>query len=106
MPDEDAPTSPTRTYNGGRIPLDFPFMNMNPQISHFQMTRAEQEAETEARRLESQIEQALAAVAVRTNTDADGLEACANGLERAARDMVVALRELARERRLAREEAR
>ncbi|HEX8142113.1 MAG TPA: hypothetical protein VF553_05915 [Pyrinomonadaceae bacterium] len=81
-------------------------MNTQPQISEFQMTRAEQEAETEARRLTGQIEQALAAVAVRTNTDADSLEACANGLERAARDMVVALRELARERRIAREEAR
>jgi hypothetical protein len=76
------------------------------QTSDFQMTRAEQEAETEARRLTGQIEHALAAVAVRTNTDADGLEACADRLERAARDLVVALRELARERRIAREEAR
>jgi len=69
------------------------------------MTRAEQETETEARRLTGQIDAALAAVAVRSNTDADGLEACADRLERAARDLVVALRELARERRIAREEA-
>jgi hypothetical protein len=78
-------------------------MNIQPQSSAVQMTRAEQEAETEARRLTGQIEEALAAVAVRTNTDADGLEACADRLERAARDLVVALRELALERRLARE---
>ncbi|MBA3766494.1 MAG: hypothetical protein H0W99_05815 [Acidobacteria bacterium] len=78
-------------------------MNMQPQPSAFRMTRAEQEAETEARRLTGQIEEALACVAVRSNTDADGLEACADRLDRAARDLVVALRELALERRLARE---
>ncbi|HEX8137336.1 MAG TPA: hypothetical protein VF544_07075 [Pyrinomonadaceae bacterium] len=81
-------------------------MNKQSKISDFPMTRAEQEAETEARRVTGQIEEALAAVAVRTNTDTDGLEACADRLERAARDLVVALRELARERRLAREEQR
>lgn len=69
------------------------------------MTRAEQETETEARRVTGLIDGALAAVAVRTNTDADNLEACADRLERAARDLVVALRELALERRIAREEA-
>ena len=69
------------------------------------MTRAEQEAETEARRLTGQIEEALAAVAVRANTDSDGLEACADRLERAARDLVVALRELVHERRQARDAA-
>ena len=78
-------------------------MNIQPQPSAYGMTRAEQEAETEARRLTGQIEEALAAVAVRSNTDADGLEACADRLDRAARDLVVALRELALERRLARE---
>lgn len=81
-------------------------MNKQSKISDFPMTRAEQEAETEARRLTGQIEEALAAVAIRTNADTDGLEACADRLERAARDLVVALRELARERRLAREEQR
>jgi hypothetical protein len=81
-------------------------MNDQSNISEFQMTRAEQEAETEARRLTGQIEQALAAVAVRTNTDADGLEAYADRLERAARDLVVALRELSRERQHARDEER
>ena len=78
-------------------------MNIQPQDFEVQMTRAEQEAETEARRLTGQIEEALAAVAVRSKTDADGLEACADRLERAARDLVVALRELALERRQARE---
>jgi hypothetical protein len=81
-------------------------MNKQSKMSDFPMTRAEQEAETEARRLTGQIEEALAAVAVRANTDTDGLEACADRLERAARDLVVALRELARERRIAREEQR
>ncbi|HEV2912762.1 MAG TPA: hypothetical protein VGX92_05540 [Pyrinomonadaceae bacterium] len=81
-------------------------MSKQSKSPDFQMTRAEQEAETEARRVTSQIEEALAAVAVRANTDADGLEACADRLERAARDLVVALRELALERRIAREESR
>jgi hypothetical protein len=81
------------------------FTIMQPQISEVRMTRAEQEAQTEARRLTGQIDEALAAVAVRSNSDADGLEACADRLERAARDLVVALRELALERRIAREQA-
>jgi hypothetical protein len=81
-------------------------MDKQSKISDFPMTRAEQEAETEARRLTGQIEEALAAVAVRANTDTDGLEACADRMERAARDLVVALRELSRERRLEREQQR
>lgn len=69
------------------------------------MTRAEQETETEARRLTAQIEEALAAVIVRSTSDPTELEACADRLERAARDLVVALRDLARERRKAHQEA-
>lgn len=64
-------------------------------------TRAEQETGTEAARLTTQIEAALAAVAVRSNKDTTDLEACATRLERAARDLAVALRELAHERRQA-----
>jgi polyhydroxyalkanoate synthesis regulator phasin len=69
-----------------------------------QLTRAEQETQTEAMRLTQQIEAALAAVAVRTRDDPEELEARADRLERAARDLSVALRELAHERRRKREE--
>jgi hypothetical protein len=72
---------------------------MKPEASMMQMTRAEQETQTEAKRLNTQVEAALAAVAARSSTDVEQLEACADRLERAARDLAVALRELARERR-------
>lgn len=63
------------------------------------LTRAEQEAQTAAERLNSQIADALAAVAGLQSLDGvDELEACADRLERAARDLSVALRELAEER--------
>jgi hypothetical protein len=42
---------------------------------------------------------------VRSTSDIEELEACADRLERAARDMAVALRELAHERRAALEDA-
>jgi hypothetical protein len=80
---------------------------MTPKPSGPQLTRAEQETQTEAQRLNGQIERALAAVAVRSTSDIGELEACADRLERAARDLSVALRELARERRrVANEESR
>lgn len=63
-----------------------------------QLTRAEQEVNTAAERLNTQIESALAAVAVHSEDGDEELEACADRLERAARDMVVALRELAERR--------
>lgn len=68
-----------------------------------QMTRAEQETSTAAERLTSQIESAQVAVAVRSTSDIEELEACADRLERAARDLAAALRELAHERRAAAE---
>lgn len=74
-------------------------------FSEAPLTRAEKETQTEAKRLTTQIEDALAAVAVRSRNDIEELEACADRLERAARDLAVALRELARERRSARDEA-
>ena len=53
-----------------------------------------------AERLNLQTEDALAAVAARTSPGGvDELEACADRLERAARDLAVALRELVEERR-------
>lgn len=69
------------------------------------MTRAEKETQTEAERLTTQIEHAMTAVSVRSQTDIEELEACADRLERAARDLAVALRELAKERRTARDES-
>ena len=62
------------------------------------LTPAEQETQAAAERLQAQIEDALAAVAVRSSARTDELEACAHRLERAARDLAVALRELAQRR--------
>jgi hypothetical protein len=74
-------------------------------MSQRQMTRAEKETESAAERLTSQIEDARAAVSQHSISDIDELEACADRLERAARDLAVALRELSHERRAAAEEA-
>jgi hypothetical protein len=64
------------------------------------LTRAEQEVQSAAERLNSQTGAALAAVAARqTPGGVDELEASADRLERAARDLSVALRELVEERR-------
>jgi hypothetical protein len=64
------------------------------------LTRAEQEVHSAAERLNSQVADALAAVAARQSPGGvDELEASADRLERAARDLAVALRELVEERR-------
>lgn len=65
-----------------------------------QMSRGEKETETEAARLIEHIEDALAIVAIRSTTETEVLEGVADRIERAARDFSVALRELARERRI------
>lgn len=78
---------------------------MTTKVSGPKLSRAEQETQTEAERLNAQIEQALAAVAVRSSANVEDLELCADRLERAARDLTVILRELAHERRHAAEEA-
>jgi len=51
------------------------------------MSRGEKETETEAMRLIEHIEQALAAVAARSTVDVESLEAVADRIERAARDL-------------------
>ncbi|HEX8177550.1 MAG TPA: hypothetical protein VF543_20845 [Pyrinomonadaceae bacterium] len=79
-------------------------MSTQGNSSSVRLTRAEQEAQTEAERLTEQIEAALATLAVRTRDDPEELEARADRLERAARDLSVALRELAHERRQKRDE--
>jgi hypothetical protein len=77
---------------------------MKEDVSIPLMTRAEQETETEATRLIEQIEGALAAVAVRTSDQVQTLDAAADRIERAARDLAFALRELAESRRLSENE--
>lgn len=72
---------------------------MDARVAKSQMSRAEQETETEAKRLTTHVERALDAVALRSKTDTEELEACADALERSARNLVAALRELAIERR-------
>jgi hypothetical protein len=74
---------------------------MEPPIAVSPLTRGEQETETEATRLIELIEDALSVVAIRSSGDIDSLEAIADRIERAARDLSVALRELAHERRIA-----
>ncbi len=75
------------------------------QTTRPQMTRAEQETETEANRLIEQIEAALAAVVMRSVDESDSLEAAADRVERAARDLADGLRELAHERKLVADES-
>jgi hypothetical protein len=77
---------------------------MKPDLSNRLMSRSEKETETEAARLGEFVEQALALVAIRSNADHDSLLSIADRIERAARDLSVALRELARERRMAQHE--
>lgn len=74
---------------------------MKPELSNRQMSRGEKETETEATRLIEHIEEALSIVAVRSAAESDSLDAVADRIERAARDLSAALRELAEQRRLA-----
>jgi hypothetical protein len=71
---------------------------MKPELSIPRMTRAEQEAETEANRLIEQIKDALAALAVRLTDETGTLDTAADRIERSSRDLAFALRDLARER--------
>jgi hypothetical protein len=71
---------------------------MEPNTAVRPLTRGEQETETAATRLIELIEDALSVVAIQSS-EVDSLEAVADRIERAARDLSVALRELAHERR-------
>jgi len=73
---------------------------MDPKTAVRPLTRGEQETEAEATRLIELIEEALSVVAIQSS-EVDSLEALADRIERAARDLSVALRELAHERRAA-----
>jgi hypothetical protein len=72
---------------------------MNQQATASQKSRAEQETENEANRLREQVDDALAVVISRSPEDVDSLHTAADRIERAARDLGDALRELARQRR-------
>jgi len=64
------------------------------------LSRGEQETETEAARLIEHIEDALAIVSIRSSTEVESLAGVADRIERAARDLSVALREMAHQRRI------
>ena len=72
---------------------------MNQQATASQRTRAEQETENEANRLREQVDAALIAVASRSPDDIESLQTAADRIERAARDLADALRQLAQQRR-------
>ena len=72
--------------------------SMNQQATASQKTRAEQETENEANRLREQVEAALAIVPLRSPDEVDSLHMVADRIERAARDLADALRQLARQR--------
>ncbi|HYK21702.1 MAG TPA: hypothetical protein VEV42_13255 [Pyrinomonadaceae bacterium] len=72
---------------------------MNQQATASQKTRAEQETENEANRLREQVDEALIAVLARGPDDIESLQTAADRIERAARDLADALRELAQQRR-------
>ena len=69
-----------------------------------QLSNAEQETETAAARLNSQVEAALNSVTLSAPESADELNTHADRIERAARDLSAALRELARQRRSSKDE--
>lgn len=72
---------------------------MNQQATASQKTRAEQETENEANRLREQIDDALATVVSRSPDEIESLQTAADRIERAARDLSDALRQLAQQRR-------
>jgi hypothetical protein len=72
---------------------------MNQQATASQKTRAEQETENEANRLREQIDEALILVAGRSPDEIESLQTAADRIERAARDLSDALRQLVQQRR-------
>ena len=72
---------------------------MNQQATASQKSRAEQETENEANRLREQVDEALILVASRSPDEIESLQTAADRIERAARDLSDALRQLAQQRR-------
>ena len=77
--------------------------SMNQQAAASQKTRAEQETENEANRLREQVDAALAIVALRSPDEVDSLQTAADRIERAARDLADAIRQIAEQRQTAEE---
>jgi len=77
--------------------------SMNQQAAASQKTRAEQETENEANRLREQVDAALAIVALRSSDEVDSLQTAADRIERAARDLADAIRQIAAQREAAEE---
>ena len=71
---------------------------MNQQAAASRKSRAQQETENEANRLREQVDAALAIVAQRSPDEIDALQTAADRIDRAARDLVDALRDLAQRR--------
>ena len=72
---------------------------MNQQATASQKSRAEQETENEANRLREQVDDALMAVVTRSPDEVESLQTAADRIERAARDLSDALRQLADQRK-------
>ena len=77
--------------------------SMNQQAAASQKSRAEQETENEANRLRDEVEAALAVVALRSPDEVDSLQMAADRIERAARDLADAVRQIAEQRQAAEE---
>ncbi len=73
---------------------------MENEVETQHASRGEKETESEAARLIEHIEAALAIVSLRSTTDLESLDGVADRIERAARDLSMALRELGHERRI------
>lgn len=78
---------------------------MKPDRAIRPLTPGEKEVENEATRVIELIEEALAAVAISSSGDIDSLEAVADRIERATRDLSAALRQLAQQHRIAQDTA-
>ena len=85
--------------NIGNLLFNRNYPAMNQQATASQRTRSEQETENEANRLREQVDAALIAVASRSPDDIETLRTAADRIERAARDLADALRQLAQQRR-------
>ncbi len=77
--------------------------SMNQQAAASQKTRAEQETENEANRLRDEVEAALAVVALRSPDEVESLQMAADRIERTARDLADAVRQIAEQRQAAEE---
>jgi hypothetical protein len=76
---------------------------MNQQAAASQKSHAEQETENEANRLRDEVEAALAVVGLRSPDEVDSLQMAADRIERTARDLADALRQIAEQRQAAEE---